>query len=230
MATAVVVTVCAVFVSLGQWQLRRHDERSLENAVNANRMASPPTDLDVLLAGAGDDVVSLEYRPVRATGVFEADGEIFVRSQVADERPGFHVVTPLRTNAGVVLVNRGWVPLAAEQPPVEEVPPPLGTVTVNGLTRLSQVRPSIGPEEAEGVLSIVSRIDLERLDQQFDDLLPVWIQQSDDVVDPLPVRVAAPATNDPGPHLPYAFQWYSFAVITAVGYGLLVRRALGGPK
>jgi cytochrome oxidase assembly protein ShyY1 len=230
MATAVVVAVCAVFVSLGQWQLRRHDERSLENAVNANRIASPPTELDVLLAGAGDDVVSLEYRPVRATGVFEAEGEIFVRSQVADERPGFHVVTPLRTNAGVVLVNRGWVPLAAEQPPVEEVPPPGGTVTVNGLTRLSQVRPSIGPEEPEGVLSIVSRIDLERLDQQFDDLLPVWIQQSDDVVDPLPVRVPAPATDDPGPHLPYAFQWYSFAVITAVGYGLLVRRALGGPK
>jgi cytochrome oxidase assembly protein ShyY1 len=73
-------------------------------------------------------------------------------------------------------------------------------------------------------------MDLERLDQQFDDLLPVWIQQSDDVVDPLPVRVPAPATDDPGPHLPYAFQWYSFAVITAVGYGLLVRRALGGPK
>jgi cytochrome oxidase assembly protein ShyY1 len=76
------------------------------------------------------------------------------------------------------------------------------------------------------VLRIVARIDLARLDQQFDDLVPVWIQQTDDVLDPLPVRVAVPVTDDPGPHLPYAFQWYSFAVITAVGYGVLIRRAL----
>jgi len=222
----VVVAVCAVFVSLGQWQLRRHDERSLENAVTTSRMSSPPTDLGVLLEGAGADVGSLEYRPVRATGVFEPAGEILVRSQVADERPGFHVVTPFRTASGVVLVNRGWVPLAAERPPVEEVPPPTGTITINGLVRASQVRPAIGPTEPEGVLRIVARIDLARLDQQFDDLVPVWIQQTDDVLDPLPVRVAVPVTDDPGPHLPYAFQWYSFAVITAVGYGVLIRRAL----
>ncbi|MEX1004398.1 MAG: SURF1 family protein [Acidimicrobiia bacterium] len=224
-ATLVVVTVCAVFASLGQWQLRRHSERQVENTVNAARLASESTDLQVLLDAAGDDLDSLEYRPVEVRGSYRPDDELLVRSQVANERPGFHVVTPLDTAVGTVLVNRGWVPLAAETPPVSAVPPPDGTVTVSGLIRLSQLRPSIGPVEPEGELSVIARIDLARLAAQFDDLAPVWIQATSPSEETLPIRLALPAVDDSGPHLPYAFQWYSFAIITAGGFGLLARRA-----
>ncbi|MEX2278608.1 MAG: SURF1 family protein [Acidimicrobiia bacterium] len=227
-ATAVVVAVCFVFASLGQWQLRRHGERQIENTVNAARLASEPVDLGLLLAAAGGDVTSLQFRPTVLSGVFHPEDEIFVRSQVAGERPGFHVVSPLLTGEGTVLVNRGWVPLAAEAPPVSEVAPPPGVVTVAGLVRTSQERPSVGPTEPEGRLSIVARIDLDRLSAQYDDLAPVWIQQTDPVDGPLPVRVPVPDVHDPGPHLPYAVQWYSFAAITAGGFVLLMRRAAGG--
>jgi cytochrome oxidase assembly protein ShyY1 len=226
MATVVVATVCAVFVSLGQWQLNRHSERALENVVMSTRISSQPAELSLLIAAAGDDIGTLDFRPVVVTGEFVPDQEIFVRSQVANDRSGFHVVTPLLTEAGTVLVNRGWVPLAAEAPPVTAVPPPAGTVTVNGLARASQTRPSIGPTEPEGKLSIVARIDLERLSEQLDNLVPVWIQQTDPSPDALPVRVAPPDVTDPGPHLPYAFQWFSFAIIAAVGYGFVIRKAL----
>lgn len=227
-ATVVVVAVCFVFASLGQWQLRRHGERQIANAVTAARLASDPSDLGSLLDAAGADVTSLEFRPATVSGEFRPEDEIFVRSQVADERPGFHVITPLVTEHGTVLVNRGWVPLAAEAPPVGEVPPPEGTVTVTGVVRESQQRPSVGPTEPEGRLSIVARIDLDRLSDQYDELVPVWIQQTDSVDGPLPVRVPLPDARDPGPHLPYAVQWYSFAAITAGGYILLIRRAAGG--
>ncbi len=221
-----VAAISAVFVSLGQWQLGRHAERTLENTVTASRMSGQPTELVVVLAAAGDDLDSLAYRPVVVTGEFVPDAEILVRSQVANDRAGFHVVTPLLTNAGTVLVNRGWVPLAAEAPPVTAVPPPSGTVTVHGLTRVSQVRPSIGPTEPEGTLSVVARIDLERLSDQFENLAPVWIQQTDPSPDSLPVRLEQPDTDDPGPHLPYAVQWFSFAAIALVGYGFIIRKAL----
>lgn len=224
-ATLVVVTLCGVFASLGQWQLRRHSERQVENTVNAARLGSESIELPVLLDAAGADLDSLEYRPVEVTGTYRPSDELLVRSQVADERPGFHVVTPLDTEVGSVLVNRGWVPLAVESPPVDAVPPPEGTVTVSGLVRLTQVRPSIGPVEAEGELSVIARIDLERLAPQFDDLAPVWIQATSPPGETLPIRLEMPAVGDSGPHLPYAVQWYSFAMITAVGFGVLVHRA-----
>lgn len=224
-ATVVVVAVAAVFASLGQWQLRRHAERGVENTVNAARLASAPTELSVALAAAGDDVDSLSFRPVFVSGVFEPEDEILVRSQVANERPGFHVVTPLVTEAGTVLVNRGWVPLAAEEPPVTSVPPPFGEVTVHGLARSTQTRPAVGPQEPPGHLSVVARIDLDRLGAQFDSLASVWVQQTDPVDGPLPIRVEVPDVEDPGPHLPYAVQWFSFAAIAVGGFALLARRA-----
>lgn len=226
LATLVVVAICGLFVSLGQWQLRRHAERALENTIVANRLAGEPAELSTLLAAAGSDADSLDHRPVSVTGTFDPDREILVRSQVSNERPGFHVVTPLLSDVGTVLVNRGWVPLAVESPPVAAVPPPEGAATIEGLVRTSQSRPPIGPTEPEGVLTIVSRIDLDRLDRQFDDLAPVWVQQLRPAADTLPVPLDVPDTDDPGPHLPYAIQWFSFAVIGAVGYGLLVRKAL----
>jgi surfeit locus 1 family protein len=225
-ATVVVIVICGVCAALGQWQLRRHGERQVQNVVIASRLAQEPLPLLTLVDAAGADVDSLEYRPVTATGEFRSADEVLVRSQTANQRPGFHVVTPLATEDGLVLVNRGWVPLAVEAPPVGAAPPPAGTVTVTGLTRLSQPRPSIGPVEPDGRLAVVARIDLDRLSEQFESLLPVWIQQTDEAPGPAPVRLPTPPIDDPGPHLPYAIQWFSFAAIGAIGYGFLVRRAL----
>jgi cytochrome oxidase assembly protein ShyY1 len=56
----------------------------------------------------------------------------------------------------------------------------------------------------------------------------VWIQQTDPVEGSLPERVPLPAVDDPGPHLPYAVQWYSFAAIALGGFVLLLRRSARG--
>lgn len=225
-ATTVVVALSLVFMALGRWQLQRHGERQIENTVNSQRLDAEPVPLEEMLAAAGDDLESLEFRRVTVSGTFVPADEVLVRSQVANERPGFHVVTPLITSTGTLLVNRGWVPLAVEHPPVTAVPPDAGEVTTEGVVRLSQVRPSIGPVEGEGELQVVARIDLDRLSEQFADLLPIWVQQTDPPDDELPIRVPLPDTDDPGPHLPYAVQWFSFAAIAIGGYGLLVRRAV----
>lgn len=227
-ATAVVVALSLVFVALGRWQLQRHGERQIENTVNSQRMAAEAVPLEDMLAAAGDDLESLEYRRVTVSGVFDPEAEVLVRSQVANERPGFHVVTPLVTSFGTVLVNRGWVPLAVESPPVTAVPPESGEITVEGVVRRSQVRPSIGPVEPAGELQVVARIDLDRLSEQYGDLRPIWVQQTDPPSGDLPIRVPLPDTDDPGPHLPYAVQWFSFAAIAIGGFALLVRRAVRG--
>jgi surfeit locus 1 family protein len=41
----------------------------------------------------------------------------------------------------------------------------------------------------------------------------------------LPIPPSPPDFSDEGPHLAYAVQWFSFAVIGLVGYVLLLGRA-----
>ncbi|HEX5727608.1 MAG TPA: SURF1 family cytochrome oxidase biogenesis protein, partial [Longimicrobiaceae bacterium] len=50
-------------------------------------------------------------RRARVAGAYDPAGEVLLRGRSHDMRPGVHVVTPLATDGGtVLLVNRGWVP------------------------------------------------------------------------------------------------------------------------
>jgi cytochrome oxidase assembly protein ShyY1 len=102
-------------------------------------------------------------------------------------------------------------------------------VEVTGLLFATQERQGIGPRDpADGVLTELSRLDLARLQQQYQpDLYPLWLQlqRSDPPVDEdaLPVLLPEPE-QDEGPHLSYAVQWFLFATVGAVGWPLLLRR------
>ncbi len=218
----VVATIVVVFVALGNWQLTRHREVQLENEIATARLAAAPVPLDVMLDSAGPSVASLEYRRATAVGSFVPDEEVLVRNQVNNGTAGFHVVTPFDFGGRTILVNRGWVPLALDTPPITGAPPPAGDVEVELVVRSSQPVPRFGRVEPEGELTVVNRIDLDRLSAQYDELAPVWGQ----LVDPdtsLPVPIEIPAFDDNGPHLAYAVQWFLFATIAVVGSVFLIR-------
>ena len=228
-ATTVVIVLAALFVNLGLWQLRRADERLLDNAVMSARLSDEPMSLQDLLAAVGSDPSSLEYRRVRVTGRYRPDLELLIRNQTnAAGAAGFNVVTPFEYGTDrFVLVNRGWVPLEMDTPPVGASPPG-GEVTISGVIRLTQLRPAVGPVEPDGILTVASRIDIDRLAQQMPGpVAPVWIQSTDETL-LLPVSMPVPSFDDAGPHTLYAIQWFAFALIGVVGYVLLVReQALG---
>lgn len=224
--TTVVTAVALAFVNLGIWQLERHDERSIENQVMSARLQSDSTPMATLLTSVGTDLSSLEHRRVVVEGEYLPELEILVRNMTNQGQAGFHVITPLQTSdVGVVLINRGWVPLTMDEPPVD-ARPPSGTVEVEGLVRLTQLRPAVGQVEPEGVLEVVSRVDLDRLAQQLPgEVAPVWVQALDsgDASQDLPVAVPLPDYTYAGPHLLYAVQWFAFALIGVVGFFFLVR-------
>jgi surfeit locus 1 family protein len=221
-----VVAVCVLFINLGFWQIRRLEERRLENTVMASRLAAAPQPIEELIVGAGSDLDSLAFRSTTATGEFARDEEVLVRSQVNQGTAGWHVITPLVLADGrAVLINRGWVPLEMDQVPVP-ADSPAGEVTIFGWLGLTRIRQSGGATEPEGRLTHIARIDIERLQQQMPfELLPVYIS-ADRGGTPLPIAVARPITTDDGPHLLYAVQWFSFTIISVVGYFFLLRRAV----
>lgn len=229
-AHLVVVAIVAVFISLGSWQLRRLDERRAANAQLELRLANPEMPLPDLVDGIGgpSDGEALAYRRVIASGIYDTSHEVLARSRVYEGQNGFHVLTPLVTGDGrAVMVNRGWVPLQWDQPPVDGALPPDGEVVLAGVIRASESRSGLGPSDpAEGPLERMYWIDITRLQAQVPyTLYPVYVQlleQQPPQSGPLPVPAPLPELDE-GPHLSYAIQWFSFTVIALVGYGALIR-------
>lgn len=234
MSIAVLLAIAAM-VAAGFWQLHRLSERRDRNSTITGRGQLPVVQLQDLV-GAGDAYDygdELEFRPVRAIGVYQPGDQVLIRNRTHQGSAGYWVLTPLQLQSGaVVAVNRGWIPHGAGTGATPaEFAPLSGQVEVIGLVRATVT--AAGLQQADpsgGVLTEMARVDLARLSQQIDDpLLPVYVQlqaQSPPGGD-LPVPVPPPDLGE-GSHLAYAVQWFVFATITAVGYPLILRR-LGRP-
>jgi surfeit locus 1 family protein len=224
-----VVVLATVFIRLGFWQLDRLEERRTENEIAELRLGADLESLDTLLDEVGDDVDSLQYRRVVVTGSFEPSEEVLIRSQVELGQAGFHVITPLVEGERGVLVNRGWVPLTMDQPPVAAMAVS-GEVVVEGWIELTETRPPLGPEDPPGDIDVFNRVDVARIDEQVPaDMAPVYVVAAGDTDTELPIPVDPPDFTDEGPHLAYAIQWFGFAAVGLIGLFFLLRHK-GGQK
>jgi len=216
------------FVNLGFWQLRRHDERSVINTVMSDRLAGPPMALPELISSYGLDDDELEFRRVTARGAYLLAEEVLWQARTLNGRSGHDVLTPLVVGGMAIVVNRGWVPIDATDPPVSGAEPASGSVVVTGVIRRGHGPGGLGPSNPDaGELQRTARVDIDRLQLQIDlDLYPFYIQldgQQPTQPAGLPIPQLAPSP-DAGPHLSYAVQWFVFAAIAAVGYPILVWR------
>lgn len=222
------------FVNFGFWQVRRLDQARARNQIIEARSATPTQSL--LAAIAMDE---FEYVPVAVRGVYDPEREVLLRGRSSGGQPGFHVLTPLvlsDTEVGLegmaVLVERGWVPYDMDKVPVQAALPPLSEVLVRGEVYEPNTPPTgflsswAAHDPADGVLVQSFYEDVARLQPQMPYPLVgayVKLRQQDpptsgNYPSPLPVEV-----HDLGPHLGYAIQWFSFAVIGVVGYVFLLR-------
>ena len=144
--TAFILAMLVLCVVLARWQWSRYQVRLAENDRLDAALSAPAVAIDELLdaAPAGSDAQvlpqELEWRAVTATGIFDAAAEAAVRRRPLDGRNGFWIVTPLVTDSGVLLVNRGWAPAGSDATAAPDVPaPPAGVVTVTGRLRPAEV-------------------------------------------------------------------------------------------
>lgn len=127
------VVLALGFLSLGVWQIeRRAWKLALIEQVNA-RIHAPARSLwDIGPLGADQ-----AYRRVTVSGVWLKDRQTFVQA-VTEQGAGFWVMTPLRTDHGVVLINRGFVPPEHKSPVICQPGAPPERATVTGLVRISE--------------------------------------------------------------------------------------------
>jgi surfeit locus 1 family protein len=125
------------FVALGAWQLERRAWKiDLIARVDA-RIHAAPRPPPAPAAWARVDAADDAYRRVRTQGVLLHDHETLVQA-VTDLGPGWWVITPLRTDDGIILVNRGFVPFERRAASSRRAGSPGGRVTVTGLLRMSE--------------------------------------------------------------------------------------------
>ena len=107
--TLLALALIAMLVSLGQWQLRRADEkRALYDAFAAGTDATRTIDRSTPRVP--------RYQHVEASGHYDESRQILIDNMVDAERVGYFVITPFElTGGGWLLVNRGWVPLGASR-------------------------------------------------------------------------------------------------------------------
>lgn len=221
----IVVAVAALFIFLGLWQLDRHEQRTSHNALVSERMSVAPAELDEV--GGAEE--GLAYRRVSLSGRYLAEEEVLLTPRAWQGQAGHHVLTPLITDDGhAILVVRGWVPFALDTPPIAETSPPDGQVRVTGLLFPDEPPVRFAPPiPAEGHLTSVSRVDVERLQRQIEaPLRPYYVQLQEQ--DP-PAEGDAPLLVEPpelsaGSHFSYAAQWFLFAGVGLIGYPVLIWR------
>lgn len=201
--------VLPVLLYLGFWQLDRADEKQ----AMFDRFGAAGAAVDF------PDVIdqppeSLRYRRVTLRGRYVAARQFLLEGMFHDSRPGLHVLTPLRLadSAGMVLVNRGWIPetltrqVRPELPLSEAwrdisgrvVPYPQAGMRLAGVPDSGWPRRVVYPTPDE----ISAALSLE--------VLPHMIWLDPDEADGF-VREWKPAEFGPARHIGYAVQWFALA-------------------
>lgn len=122
-----------VLCALGVWQLARRAEKAAQYELLTARISAAP-----VAAPAVGEGQPLDYQPATATGRFEHAKEMRVYGRSHRGEAGVDIVTPLRRSdgRGVVLVDRGFVPMALLDSATRAVGLVPGEVMVTGVLRL----------------------------------------------------------------------------------------------
>jgi cytochrome oxidase assembly protein ShyY1 len=223
----------AVMVGLGFWQLDRYYYRvSINNRIDAATAAAPvplgtvlaPPPSTVPGAVGPDAPASAAWTRVSVTGHYDEAHEVLARARTVNDDLGFEIVTPLVLDNGTaILIDRGWLPSPADGVSAPVIPPaPTGTVTVDGRIHASESRPD-APQLYAGRIS-VRRIAPASVASGLP--YPVYgayvtMDAQTPAKDPSFVGVS-PDYQNSTMNAGYVAQWWSFAVLTLVGYVYLV--------
>ncbi|MDG9728306.1 MULTISPECIES: SURF1 family cytochrome oxidase biogenesis protein [unclassified Streptomyces] len=229
--TLVVLALVPTMIELGFWQLHRHERRVELNGEIADSLAADPVPVESMTSPGAKVDDEHRYRRVTAKGHFDRADEVVVRRRTnADDRVGYHVLTPFVLDDGkVLIVNRGWIPSnGASQTAFPKIPaPPEGEITVTGRLMPDQTTEGSGIKNVEGlpdrqVMLINSGQQAERLGEP---VLGGYVELTDpEPAGDTPERIPEPDHDGIGNHMAYAVQWWLFTAGVPVGWFILARR------
>ncbi len=204
---------------LSWWQWARRDEAVTEIARVERNYDAEPRPIEQVLGAPDAWTADDEWVPVAVRGEYLVDEQLLVRNRVLGGSPGLEQLVPLRLDGGgVLVVDRGWLPVAdtPDSAPADVPAPPSGEVTVT--VRLRPAEPALPGRTAPPgqIPSIDVRTIVDHLGEGGYTAAYGVLASEDPPMGDMPVAAPRP-TEDEGPHLSYALQWIAFGVLAFIG-------------
>lgn len=215
-------------LSAGLWQLDRagaKEELYARFATGAAAAALPRLIRD-------DEVTALRYRTLRLNGEYDPAHQVLLDGISHRGRPGYHVLTPLITAEGEVLVNRGWVPADGDRRILPDIRVAAASREVVGRVErlprpglaLARTEPAAGASWPRRMLFPTSA----QIGAEIGPVRSTVLRDYQLLLDPDDpdgyLRDWRPGGMDPVRHLGYAVQWFGLALTVVVIYCVLIFR------
>jgi cytochrome oxidase assembly protein ShyY1 len=230
--TVAALAVVALTMSLGNWQVRRAQEKiQMQAQRDAAELLQPAI---VPARPLGDpELAALEGGRASVTGEWLGESSVYIDNRTYKGLAGFHVVTPIRIMGSAerggealhLLVLRGWVARDLhDRTRLPAVPAAAGPVTVTGIVQaeLAQAMELATPAPPGPGQRLWQNLTVDGFrDWSGLALQPMLIRQTEPAIGPGGsiddglVRDWPQPGLDVDRHRGYAFQWYSLAAATA---------------
>ena len=216
--TVAALVVAVSTFSLGQWQLRRADQKeALQAAVEAQKVLPA---LDNRALAATKNIAGQMHRTVTVQGQWQPEHTVFLDNRPMNGKTGFWILTPLRLQdtGQVILVRRGWAPRNfTDRAVLPDVQTPASVVTVTG--RIAPPPSKLYEFKGQDTGRLRQNIDLGALRLETGlPLLEVSLLQTGGASEGLLRDWAAPNLGV-DKHYGYAFQWFGLFALVVGLYG-----------
>ncbi|HEU4476444.1 MAG TPA: SURF1 family protein [Methyloceanibacter sp.] len=228
--TVAMLAALAVLLGLGFWQLHRHEwKRDLIAQIEARTKAEPITleEAEALVREGRDP----SYFRVTADGRFHHAKEHYLYA-VSEGRVGWHVITPLQTADGdMVLVDRGFVPEALKDPSSRAAGQIDSVTTVTGIVRAPDRQNLFTPDNEPKANRWFWR-DLRAMSHSMFpegtiEVAPFFVEADNTSVPAGWPQGGQTRLDIPNNHLQYAITWVLLAAGLIVVYVLYLRSQRG---
>lgn len=206
------IAVLSLFVGLGTWQVQRLQWKESVLAQIDARIAADPVSLPEAPDKSRDT-----YLPVVVSGQM---GETTLRVLVSTKQAGagYRLISALETDGGPILIDRGFIRVADEMPPV-----PSGPVVIEGNLHWPDDRRSSTPENDVAGNTWFAR-DLDQMAETLGTRPILVIIRQMTPTEPRVLPLPITSEGVPNRHLEYAGTWFLLALTWSVMTGTLLWR------
>lgn len=217
--TLFTVLMLPFLVYLGLWQLDREQEKRETQVSYDLRAGQPAVSLEAVDWSDANDIA---WMRVAATGQYDSDRQFLLDNRINQARVGYELITPFRTETGLLLVNRGWIAQGinrqtlpdvgvSDQPAVIQ-----GTVYVPGGDIMV-----LGDEEPVGQdpwPRVIQRLDVAQVSALLGEPVLPYSVRLEPGAPGLEQINWQPVTLSPETHRAYAVQWFFMATVLIILY------------
>lgn len=216
-ATFFTILSMAILCALGFWQVQRlHWKMDLLRTLDVEAAKDPAA----IRMEFTDLIPQRNFHRGTVSGHYLNDREIALGPRTRDGVPGYHILTPfMLENGGIVLVNRGWVPLDKKDAAYRPESLVSGNTWVSGTIRTPEhANPFVPGNEPEKEQWF--RVNLAQMAaaRRLEKLAPILFYAN-----ATPEEVLYPAKDvlnvrPPNDHLSYALFWFTMAGVLGAIY------------